>query len=226
MRSRVVRLLSKDFITLRREPSAAFAGLVMIIVFPLLASAPGIPTLVITVFVLSMCGVNVFSIEEKYHTERFFASLAVRRREIVLARYAGTLVVEAMYFTLAFFYNGLEIVLGNHLVHPISLGYCALLFAAVALVTAISFPLYFMLGIMKARFVTIVLYIVPVMFVGAVGGLGIGRGSWAFLSVFGASPGASFPVDALTSGLIAGAALLLWLISIPIAVRLYEKRDL
>jgi hypothetical protein len=41
----------------------------------------------------------------------------------------------------------------------------------------------------------------------------------------GPSP-ALFSIDALASVVIAAAALLLWLVSIPISVRLYEKRDL
>jgi hypothetical protein len=226
MRSPIASLVARDFLALRRERSAALGGLLVIVLWPLLASAPGIATFVMTVFMLSLYGINVFSIEEKYHTERFIASLAVQRREIVLARYAGTLVVGAVYFTLAFFYNALNMVLGNHLVHPITLGYCAMLMASFAAVTAISFPFYFGLGIMKARLVTIVLYFLPLTVGSLMVTLDKGTGSRPPLYVLTGPSPALFSIDPLTSVVVAGAALLLCLASIPVAVRLYETRDL
>jgi ABC-2 type transport system ATP-binding protein len=226
MGSRVISLLAKDLVALRSERSAALTFILMMVVSPLLASSPAIATLIFTVYVLSMCCIQAFSIDEKYHTERFTASLAVRRREIVMARYAGTLVVMAAYFILAFFVNALEIVLRNRLIHPIPLGYCAMLVASVMVVTALSFPFYFRLGVMKARLVTIALYILPVMLVGIGGGLGIVSGSFPSLAVLSRPSPSLFSISPLASGIIVGAGLLLWLASIPITVRLYETRDL
>jgi hypothetical protein len=183
--------------------------------------------------------VNVFSLDEKFRTERFFASLPVRRKDIVLARYAGVMAIAGAYFVVAYLVNAVSILLvplyggaqiylkvfGKTEVQTIPLGYCATVLVLVAIIPALTFPLYFKLGLAKAKTITTLLLAIFMALITLIILLPSG-GSHRVMKVIPAVMTAPFPRDLLFILLLIAAAILLWGVSIPVAVALYSRKDL
>jgi hypothetical protein len=226
MRNRIVNLMVKDFRVLLSEKMMAITSIVMFVFCALFGSSLTIAGLLITFYMISMCTLYTFALEEKYHSERFFASLAVKRRDVVTARYMNGLAVTAAYLAIAFLLNAIFLLAGVPIARPITLGYVTLLLAVVAVSSAISMPLYFKFGYARARVLTILVYIVPMAGGGLLTGFSAGTGIMPSLSGSMTAPSALFSLDPFPSLLIAAAALMIWGASVPVAVHLYKGRDL
>jgi hypothetical protein len=212
----------KDFRVLSSERMLAVSFFVGLAITALVASSLTIVGAGLAFFLVFSYTIYLFSIEEKYHAERFFASLAVKRRDLVIARYLNGLVIVAVFLALAYPVNAVllrtGVPAGVPAAHPITIGYVSLILAAVAVSAAISLPAFFKLGFTKARVFITLIYIVP--FVGGSFLMGIS-------STIGIDPSSTiFSMDPPASLLIAAGALVLWAASIPLAVRLYGSRDL
>jgi ABC-type transport system involved in multi-copper enzyme maturation permease subunit len=188
MRNPMANLIVKDFRAAWSEKTVAVTSIFLVVMSALITTSPCVASSIASSFMLSMCMLNIFSIEEKYRTERFFASLAVRRRDIVFARYGNLAIIVAVYCVLAVVANHAEILAGNPAAHPVSLGYFALTVSLIAFYSAISFPFYFKLGVLKARAVTILLMIVPMTGIGFLMGLSYTAGFMPSLAAAANSP--------------------------------------
>jgi ABC-type transport system involved in multi-copper enzyme maturation permease subunit len=228
MRSAVAALVRKDLREIAAEPAAAFSVGLGLVFFPLMASSLTVAGLVFTAFLAFSYGINLFSLEEKYRTERFFAALPVRRRDIVLSRYAGMVLVMMAWLVLALVYNA-ALTLVAQLIgrpsRPLSWGYCALAMAGVLLYPSIAFPFYFRMGALKARMLSILFLLVPMVpgfvlglsqVVSLPGTLVTASAKWNWLVTVGGLPAA----------LVLAATLALFGVSALVSARMYEARDL
>jgi ABC-2 type transport system permease protein len=224
----VLALARKDLREIAAEPSAALSVGAGFVAFALMASSLTVAGLVLTAFMAFTYGINLFSIDEKYRTERFFAALPVRRRDIVLARYAGILVLMAAWLVLALFINGLLTFLAplvGRTSRPLSWGYCALALGAALLYPSLAYPFTFRLGVLRARMLSLLFLLVPMIpglvlgmsqVVSLPGTLVTASARWTWLVTVGGLPAA----------LVFACSLVLFGISALVSVRLYEARDL
>jgi ABC-2 type transport system permease protein len=224
MASRVWSLIRKDYSSILSEKMTAIVFLVLFTLSAVMTSSLSFAGLGMAFFSISVYVLNVFTLEEKFHTERFFASLPLRRRDIVLARYGGVMAIMVAFFVLAFLWNAVFILTGKSEARPIPLGYCATVILAEAGFTSLSLPLYFKFGMAaKARTVTMLLVVLPMTLVGALYGIGNAGASLPVMKDFIANP---YPQGLPLALLLIGAAILLWGASIKLAVLFYSKRDL
>lgn len=235
MWNNILNLIRKDFCSLWNEKLSACMFVAMLVISAVFASSPSFSSLVFVFFTASSYILNVFSLEEKFRTERFFASLPVRRRDIVLARYGGILAIAGAYFVVAYLANAVSIfvgsewehkLLGKTVVRPIPLGYCTSVLVILALISSFTFPLYFKLGLAKAK---TILSLFLMVFMALSGVLLISRpsgGSNRVMKAIAAVLNSPFPHDLPHALLVMGVAILLWGVSIPLAVALYSRKDL
>jgi hypothetical protein len=226
LRSQIANLMRKDFRVLRSEKGMSltfFAGLAL---SALITATFTVYGLFIAFYFVSMYVQFAFSFDEKYNTERFFASLAVKRRSMVIARYLDGLVAAAAYLALSCLVNAGELLLRNPAVGPMPFGYVSLFLAVVALFSAISFPLYFKLGIVRARVITLFFLALPMVVGGGLVGMSSLTGYARSLANALSTRSGFFSLPLPLCLLIAAGALTLWAASIPLAVHFYESRDL
>lgn len=221
-----MKLIRKDFRSLWSEKIAASLFVALLAMSAIMASSLSFSSLLLVFFTTSVYILNVFALEEKFRTERFFASLPVRRGDIVLARYGGVMAIAGAYFAVAYFANAVSILAGKPEARPIPLGYCATVLAILAFFTSFTLPFYFRLGLARARTITTLLVVVPMTWGGLLIGLGSRRGSLSVMNTVSAVMNSPFPRDLPHSLLMMGAAIILWGVSIPVAVALYSRRDL
>jgi hypothetical protein len=227
MANKVLVLIGKDFRSLWSEKITGLSLLFLLAMSALSASSVTFSGLGIAFFTTSFYIMSVFSLEESFRTERFFASLPVRRRDMVLARYGGIIAITAAYFALAYAINAVFILAGMPKARPIPIGYCATVLALVAFFSSFALPFYFKFGMAaKARIVTMFLIILPMTVGGALIGQGNAGASLPVMKAFTELMANPFPRDPLVVLITFGAAFLLWGTSIPVAVLLYSKRDL
>lgn len=217
MAGKIISLIRKDFYTLWSEPGIGVSVFLPVIVLSSVAPAwKSLALIFLPIFTLSY-GLNTFMLEEKYRTERFFASLAVRRREIVLSRYFGIAVIMAVHLILAYSAN-FGFYLAGKLKFQLPPGYFSLVLMVVSLLISISFPVYFKYGVTKAMNVI---------------SFGIMAAFYAlFFAVF-KIPGLfekirkfSLEDTSIMAFILTGIAILLFAVSISISTKIYSKRDL
>ncbi len=217
MSDNIINLIRRDFYALWTEK-----GVGAVVFLSLIFMSPAAPvwkfiTLIFLPIILQMYSSNTFILEEKYRTERFFASLPVRRRDIVLSRYYGVVVILAVHLILAYSGN-LAFKFAGLIKFQIPPGYFALTLIVSSLPASITFPVYFKFGATKAM-----------------NGLTLGL-MGVFYAVFFAVfkiPGLfekirklSLADDFVTSLLLTGTAILVFVLSIKISTAIYSKRDL
>ncbi len=217
MAGNIINLIRKDFYTLWSEPGIGVSVFLSVIVISSVAPAwKSLALIFLPIFTLSY-GLNTFMLEEKYRTDRFFASLAVRRREIVLSRYFEIAVIMAVHIILAYLAN-FGFYLAGKLKFQLPPGYFSLVLMVVSLLISISFPVYFKYGVTKAMNVI---------------SFGIMAAFYAlFFAVF-KIPGLfekikkfSLEETSIMAFILTGIAILLFVLSIRISSAIYLKRDL
>ncbi len=218
MAGNVINLIRRDFYALwaiNRGPGV-FIFLSLIFISPV-APVWRFFTLIFLPFVIQLYSNSAFSLEEKYRTDRYFASLPVRRDEIVRSRYFGAVVLLVFHFALAYSGN-LAFNLAGSARFQLLPGYFALAVLFVSLLTSISFPFYFKFGATKAMH-------------GLTAGLmGIFYGA---IFIVGKRPDLFSKIrnfsltDAFyTSLLLTGMAILMFVVSIRISTAIYNRKDL
>ncbi len=216
MAGNITNLIRKDFYALWTEK-----GIGVVIFIPLTAISPVAPawtlfTLFYLLLLIHFYSSNIFILEEKYRTAGFFGSLPVRRKDIVLSRYFGIVVLMAVHLLLAYSSN-LVFKLAGMLKLQLPPGYFALALLLISILASFSFPFYFKYGATKATI-----------------GLTLGFAATFFIFFFAVSkiPGLVEKIrnfsftDVLTSSLLSGIAILLFVVSIKISTQIYSKRDL
>ncbi len=227
MANRIAALMGKDFRSLLNERMTAGMFLLLLVLSAFMAPSLSFTGLGLAFYAVSIFILFTFSLEEKFRTARFFASLPVRRRDVVAARYGSVIAMTLVFIALALIMDVILIAAGNPNARPIPLGYCAMALALVSFFTSFSLPFYFKFGMAeKARIVTILIIVIPVTLGGAAMGVGNAGVSAPFVKTvqeFTANP---YPRDIPASLILIGAAILLWVVSFPVSVRLYAGRDL
>lgn len=188
MRKAISALVAKDFSCFLRERRTLVSVLVMALLCPMLGSNPFFAVM-FSVFPAYTMATLLFSYDEKYGADRFFASLPVSRASMVIARYGGVLLAALAGLAISCGSDLLFLALGSG-VKPFG-GLFFLSFAAFFTVNvSLIIPLYYKVGIAKARIVSLLLMMVP----GMAGGALIGWNQMmpgATLSVPGAASGTS-----------------------------------
>jgi len=225
MASNIVNLIRKDFCALWSEKTMGLTFVGLLVMCAIFASSLTFSSLMFVFLIASSYTLNVFSLEEKFRTERFFASLPVRRRDIVLARYGEIWAIAGAYFVVAYLANAVSILVGKTEVRPIPLGYCATVLVILAFTTSFTFPFYFKLGPAKAKAVTTPLLASVMAMAVAIMAMRPSGGSHQVMKAVSAVRNSPFPRDLPHTLLLMGAAILLWGVSIPVAVALYSRRD-
>ena len=217
MSEKIINLIRRDFYALWIEK-----GVGVSVFMPLIFLSPAAPfwrffSLIFLPIIIQLYSNNVFILEEKYRTGSYFASLPVRRRDIVLSRYFGVIVLVAFHLVLAYSSN-LALMLAGKPKFQLLPGYFALALIFASLLTSFSFPFYFKYGATK------VMNSLTIVVIGVF---------YGFIFAVAKTPGLAEKVRNLsfmgplsTSLLLTGIAILLFIVSIRISTAIYLKRDL
>lgn len=181
-----------------------------------------------TVLFLSMLPITALGFDERSHWDRYALTMPYTRRQIVCGKYLLSLIGMAaaalLYILLAvgvlLFSDtpldiaGLALVLGTML----AIGF---------LFSALNFPIMFKLGVEKGRLWFILITVGLILFVGVWNALVEERvASDALFGTLADSAGSLIPEMTLAYGVFLVLSPLLFLLSLPMSVRLYEKREL
>lgn len=217
MADNVINLIRRDFYALWTETQGGPIWYILFIIGSLGAPLFELFSMLYLLLLIPMYGMNIFSLDEKYRTERFFASLPVRRSNIVLARYLEVVVIVALHLALAYACN-LVIKLAGVQRFQITPGYCAVALIIASLWISFSFPCYFKSGITKAlkSLILLPIWAFPGILIAALIIQGLSKKIANF----------SFTVPFTTSLLLTGIAILLFVVSLKISTAIYSKRDL
>ncbi len=226
MANNILSLILKDLCALWSERMMGLMFVCLLAIGAVFASYQDFPSLLFVFMTVSVYIMNVFSLEEKFRTERFMASLPVRRRDIVLARYGGILAIAAVYFVVAYLANVISILIGRPGVRLIPLGYCSTVILILGFTASFTFPFYFKFGMTKAKTVTNLLVTVLMALGVVVMTLRQGGGSNQARRTISAFLNSPFPRDLPHTLLLMCVAILLLGVSIPVAVALYSRKDL
>ena len=217
MAGNITNLIRRDFYALWTEKGTGSAVFIPLIIVSPVAPAWKFFTLFFLPFILQLYSNNSFILEEKYGTAGYFASLPVRRKDIVLSRYFGVAVLTASHLALAYSGN-LAFRFSGMLKFQLQPGYFALSLFIVSLLTSISLPFYFKFGATK------VMNGVTIAFAIAF---------YAAIFVIATKPELAEKVRSLSftdtftaSLLLTGAAILIFVVSIKISTEIYSKRDI
>lgn len=217
MTGNIANLIRKDFYAQWCEKYSGPYVLISLLLLSPSAPAMKFFTLIFIFLVIHIYNNNAFRLEEKYRTERFYASLPVRRKDIVLARYLGVVVLVAFHLALAYASNFIYKLAGLQK-FQITPGYFAVTLIIVSLLTSLSFPFYFKYGVSKATtFLTVTVLVVSygiIFAVGEIPDLALKLRTFSLTDTFS------------TSLLLTGIAVLLFIASIKISTTIYSKRDL
>lgn len=226
MTSNIVSLIRKDFYSLLSEKMLGYMPVVYcLIVSSLFASTASYFSLFIMFVTVTSYIQNVSNLEEKYQTEKAFASLPVRRSEIVFARYSGVMVITCIYIVMAYLTNGVLIFLTKGKTPPIPIGYFASVILIVSLTTSITIPFNFKYGFSKAKTIIIIIYLVlisPLL----IESLEIYGGSHSYIETVLAAFKSPFPNSMVTILLFTCISIMLLGVSICLSVATYSKKDL
>jgi len=166
----------------------------------------GLAVLLPAFWVLSMIN-NMYALAEKYRIDMLQATLPLTRGDIVKARYLFFVCMQAVIMLPPLLIN-IIFSQDNEKVY-----YVAVAFLTVSFFAAVMYPLYFKIGVGKAKGVLIVLLIA--FFTGFFGSPGFRKLFWDTMLAFTASP-----VKATAAG------LLLLGLSYLLSLKIYQTRDL
>jgi hypothetical protein len=220
MANNLLSLIGKDFRCLWSEKSNALMLLTLLCMSAAFAAFEGPSSILLTMMAISGFIQNLFMLDEKYRVDKFFASLPIRRRDIVLARYGAIIPPALLYFAIAYLANALIILFGKPGGRMIPLSYCALGFAVLATYTSLTMPFYFRSGISRAKAATMFLMFAPLM------------GAWVIFRLFRRGSilliksVSLFPLDIVYVLLAIGMAILICGASLFASMAWYSKRDL
>lgn len=221
VQSRIAKLVAADYLTLRHERMFVFLFVLMTALSAIISGRSPWFLLLFGLFpVMNFIGYT-FAFDSQ-GADRLFASLPVRRRDIVRARYLGAGVVVLSLVTASYLLNALLSLLAPKAVLRIPgsfFAYFALLFALVA---GIMLPVYFRVGVVKARAALMLVYVAPAVLAGIFLRLGGG--------VLGPAPSTAGnflpPLPPPLLVFLPLLALLLLALSLRLSRRYYQAREL
>jgi ABC-type transport system involved in multi-copper enzyme maturation permease subunit len=221
MFTKALRLVGKDLFVLKHE--RIFVLLFTVAILFVAVAAGNSPWTMMFFGLFPIIIYISYTFSQDYRgAERLYASLPVRRSEIVVARYAGTFSIAVAILSVSYLLNLIGVRALPNVVHPLPVEFAAYFVALYALVCAASLPVYFRVGVVKARAVMLLLYMLP----GVVGGALIGLKSGDVPAALGGltrfppvvSPWIVFLIPLLALAALAGSA--------PLSVRFFRRRDI
>jgi ABC-type transport system involved in multi-copper enzyme maturation permease subunit len=219
--SNILSLIKKDFCALMSEKIMGIMFIILLLMSAMLASLVNFSSLIFLFLVIYAYIQNLFSLDEKYRTEKYYASLPVRRNEMVFARYGGVAAIPAIYLIIAYLANRGFIFFHLKEAQPLPAGYIVLVFLILAFLTSFTLPFYFRFGISKAKGVSVILFMVIGALMSIMFSLARIRGTGISNQV-----GFIFYQEIITSVMLFGCAVLLLAISVPLTLALYSRKDL
>jgi hypothetical protein len=217
MASNIISLIRKDFYALWTEKGVGSIIYTLLVIGSLCTPALKLINMLYLLILIPMYIINSFTLDEKYRTGLFFASMPVRRIDIVLSRYLGILIIMLIHLALGYASNLIFKLTG---ISRFSLlpGYYAVALIFSSIIASIYLPFYFRYGITKA------MNIISSAFIGLFYGImfvlfekqGLLKEiiDFTFTNVF------------TTSLLLICVSILLFVISIRISSTIYLKRDI
>jgi len=221
--SKIASFVHLDFYTLKPYKKSIILLIVIGLILGLtLKSLSVLPAIFMMWLVMYMS--YPFSIAEKNGMDTLYATLPLRRRDIVIGRFAFVLLME--FITIAFVLL-LSLLLSNLFPLPMEQSMGEALFslcvlsAVFSLLVAIQYPLYFKLGYTKAKLFTYIPFLLILMLIGfwSAEEFSIAVNWIAVWHVISANPFLMYG-SPVTIGLI------LIGISCALSCRLYERRDI
>lgn len=225
MTGNIINLVRRDFDALMSEKIMWFIIQISFWLSVMFASLVNYISLLSLCLFIYIYIKSIFSLDEKYRIEKYYASLPVRRSEIVLSRYGGVVVISAIYLLIANLVNRVFIFfnfsLGVEKTQPLPADYIILVFLILSFFTSLTFPFYFRFGIAKAKWISMILFIVYAGLTSIIISRPMIKGTdlakhLDFL----------FMQEIITSLILAVCAVVLLAVSIPVTLTLYSKKDL
>lgn len=224
MPSRILNLMMKDFLVLRHQ-RVAVASICILDLFAALVSSSNVATsTLVGLMALLSYSTFSFSLDLKYEADRFFASLAVKRRDMVLARYGNIAFLTIFFLAFAYLLNALLTMLHLSTVQPLPVGFAAFYLVIVVAVFALYLPLYFKFGFLNSRYLVFLIYLLPGVVVMVLIGLkgGLRPEYFAITDVWSLL----VSLSTVASLFIIIAAVAVFGVSSLLAVRFFERKDL
>lgn len=216
MAGNIINLIRKDFYALWTEKGVGSTIYTLLVIGSICTPVMKLIYIIYLFFIINMYIYNTFMLDEKYRTGRFFASLPVRRVDIILSRYLGIVIIMLIHLALAYS-STLILKLSGIARHGILPGYYAVALTIASIIALTYFPFYFRYGIKAMN-------IMSRLFMGLF--FGIMFALFKKEVFFKEIMDYSFTNVFTTSLLLTGAAVLLFVISIKISSVIYLKRDL
>lgn len=205
-------LILKDYYSLKNYLlKQLLVGLVVCLVVSVIIESAGFLPIMLMLMTVN-ASISAFAIDESAKWDGYALTLPLTRAQIVLARYlfaAGSLLLTGAVGAV------LGILLDSIVFHAGALevlGATAGVFLVYLLMNVLSLPVYYKMGVEKARLITIILYLVPfAIFVGILPSID--------LTVLEA-----LPLGWIAAG-FAAAVLLLAVLSCLLSVRIYRGKE-
>ncbi len=205
-------LILKDYYALKNYLlKQLLVGLAVCLVVSVIIESAGFLPIMLMLMTVN-ASISAFAIDESAKWDGYALTLPLTRAQIVLARYlfaAGSLLLTGAVGAV------LGVLLDNIVFHAGALevlGATVGIFLVYLLMSVLSLPVYYKMGVEKARLITILLYLVPfAIFVGILPSIDL-----AFLE--------SLPLGWIAAG-FAAAVLLLAVLSCLLSVRIYRGRE-
>jgi len=217
MAGNIISLIRKDFYALWTEKGVGSMLYILLIIGSISTPALKLINMLYLLIIIPMYIINSFTLDAKYRTDRFFASMPVRRIDIVLSRYLGIVIIVMLHLVMGYASN-LVIKLSGISRFSILPGYYAVALIFASIIASTYFPFYFRYGITKAMNIMSSLFMG--LFFGIMFALSKKQGLFKEIMDF------SFTNVITTSLILTGVAVLLFVISIKISSVIYLKRDL
>ncbi|MEG0574456.1 MAG: ABC-2 transporter permease [Erysipelotrichaceae bacterium] len=160
-------LLIKDFLNIKAFGKTLLFVTLFILIINCTNKNSGGFQLAYPIFFSSFLMISSFSIDERAHFEAFAIALPIKRNKIVLSKYLASFVLSLIGAVIGYFFMMISSVIfhvqilgGKELFATI-----ATLLVIVNILSAVSFPIIFKLGIEKARFAFMIIFLLPMIFV-------------------------------------------------------------
>ena len=162
--------------------------------------------------------ITVFRLEIRNGTEKFFASLPVWRRDLVLARYFEVTAVAVFFMAIGYLSNSIIRLFGRPDL-TVPFGCYATVSIIVILIASFSLPFFFTMGSMKVHFMSY-LAVVAVLYLGVLHDLLGYRGNLDIFFNYLTT------TDLLRTTVIVGITVFILAVSTVVSISWYSKKDL
>lgn len=208
-------LLSKEFYTLKRYALSYGAALVMFLMLSIMMGSAMYLQSMLTMS-LGMLTLTGMTYDKMYGWDKLVLTMPVKRSQIVLSKYIANIIMGIVALTLS---TGIGVVVVHFFKmeeesSEILLITAVLLLAVLLLVYAIILPLIYKMGVERARIFMVMVVMVPVLFISLI--VDYIPESWIlFIGEH----------VVLSGSLFVGAAVLCYVVSYFVSVKIYKAKE-